>query len=352
MSELKIQRVTQSRRPPSFEQLGFGEQFTDHMFLMDYDEEGGWSRPRIVPYGPLKLEPAAAVLHYAQAVFDGLKAFRGTDGSIRLFRPVDHADRLNRSCDRLCIPRIDPELLVWSFRQLLRVDASWVPEGIGRSLYLRPAIIATEPFLGVRPAKKYTYFLILSPVGSYYSGGRKPLRIFATDKYVRAVEGGIGSAKTAGNYAASLFAATEAHRLGYSQVLWLDGVHRKYIDEVGTMNIMVRLENEVVTPPLSDSILPRDSALALLRSWSVNVSERPLAITELFDAVRAGNLREIWGTGTAAVVSPIGEIAYRNRQLIVPQIDHDSLSEKLYEALTGIQYGITADAFRWTEIVD
>jgi branched-chain amino acid aminotransferase len=350
MSRIEITPISRPRPRPHDDELAFGNVFTDHMLLADYAPGRGWHDWRIQPYGPMQLDPAAAVLHYAQAVFDGLKAFRGTDGTIRLFRASKHVERLNRSCERLCIPELDPALLLRSFHALIDVDRDWVPAKRGTSLYLRPTVVATEPFLGVRPATRYTYFLILAPVGPYYSEGINPVSILATDEYVRAVEGGLGAAKTAGNYAASLYAADQAKKAGYTQVLWLDGVHRKYIDEVGTMNIMVKLGDEIVTPPLGGTILPgvtRDSVLTLLRSWGMRVSERLISIDEIFAAADQGNLAEMWGTGTAAVVSPVGRLGYKGRDIVINDGRTGALTQKLYDTIVAIQYGDAPDPHDW-----
>jgi branched-chain amino acid aminotransferase len=347
---IAVTRTTTPKPHTSDEALGFGTVFTDHMYLLDYREGAGWHNPRIVPYQPIQVDPAAAVLHYAQAIFDGLKAFRGADGITRLFRPDMNAARLNRSADRLCIPTIDEQILVDSFHALVEADLDWLPTKRGTSLYLRPTVVATEAFLGVRPAKSYLYFLILSPVGSYYAEGINPVKILATDKYVRAVEGGLGAAKTAGNYAASLYAAEEAKAQGYTQVLWLDGVHHKYLDEVGTMNIMVKIGDEIITPPLAGAILAgvtRDSILTLLRDWGHTVSERPITIDEVFAAGRNGTLQEMWGTGTAAVVSPVGVLGYRDERITINHGETGPLTQKLYDAITGIQYGTSNDEHGW-----
>jgi len=337
---------------PDPDTLAFGTVFTDHMFIMDYHEGRGWHTPRIVPYQPFAIDPAACVLHYAQAVFDGLKAYRGADGTIRLFRAAKHAERLNRSCERLCIPTLDPDVIIESLHALIEVDQEWVPAKRGTSLYIRPTVIATEAFLGVRPATSYQYFVILSPVGPYYAEGINPVSILATDQYVRAVEGGLGAAKTAGNYAASLYAADQAKKQGYTQVLWLDGVHRKYLDEVGTMNIMVRIGDEIVTPPLTGTILAgvtRDSVLTLLRDWGCRVSERPISIDEVLAASDDGTLAEIWGTGTAAVVSPVGELGYKDRKIVVNGGRIGELTQKLYDTIVDIQYGAAPDPHGWVQ---
>jgi len=352
MSEpIRISRAATKKPKPKDSELTFGTVFTDHMFVLDFQEEKGWYDPRVEPYGPFPLDPAAAVLHYAQAVFDGLKAFRGRDGQVRLFRPQKHVERLIQSSQRLCIPPLDPDLALKSLVTLVGIEKDWVPSTVGTSLYVRPTIIASEPFLGVRPAKSYIYYVILSPVGAYYPEGINPVKILVVDKYVRAVEGGVGSAKTGVNYAASLYAAEEAKHAGFTQVLWLDGRERKYIDEVGTMNIMMKIGDEIVTPPLSGTILAgvtRDSALTLMRDWGLRVSERPVTIDEVAAAARKGTLEEVWGTGTAAVISPVGELAYKGERLVINGGRIGTLTQKLYDAIVGIQYGTAPDPRGWT----
>jgi branched-chain amino acid aminotransferase len=352
MSEpIRISRATTKKPKPKDSELTFGTVFTDHMFVLDFQEEKGWYDPRVEPYGPFPLDPAAAVLHYAQAVFDGLKAFRARDGQVRLFRPQKHVERLIQSSQRLCIPPLDPDLALKSLVTLVGIEKDWVPSTVGTSLYVRPTIIASEPFLGVRPAKSYIYYVILSPVGAYYPEGINPVKILVVDKYVRAVEGGVGAAKTGVNYAASLYAAEEAKHAGFTQVLWLDGRERKYIDEVGTMNIMIKIGDEIVTPPLSGTILAgvtRDSALTLMRDWGLRVSERPVTIDEVAAAARTGTLEEVWGTGTAAVISPVGELAYKGERLVINGGRIGTLTQKLYDAIAGIQYGTAPDTRGWT----
>lgn len=353
-AEFAVTRAAKLKAKPADDSLQFGTVFTDHMFVMDYTDGRGWHDGRIVPYAPFELDPAAAVLHYAQAVFDGSKAFRGKDGVVRLFRAPAHVDRLNRSCERLCIPQLDPEIVLRSFHALVGVEEAWVPKKRGTSLYLRPTVIATEPFLGVRPAKTYRYFLILSPVGAYYAEGIHPVKILATDQFVRAVQGGLGHAKAAGNYAASLYAAEDAKKKGYTQVLWLDGVHRKLLDEVGTMNIMVKIGGEVITPPLTGTILPgvtRDSILQLLRDWGIRAQERAVSIDEVFSAAKDGLLEEMWGTGTAAVVSPVGELGYKGDRITINGGKTGPLTQKLYDAIVSIQYGESNDPHGWTQPV-
>ena len=347
---IRVVKATTHKTKPKDSELGFGNVFTDHMFVADFQEEKGWYDPRVVPYGLLPLDPAAAVLHYAQAVFDGLKAFRGVDGKVRLFRPQKHVERLNNSAKHMCIPPLDPELALRSLVTLVGIERDWVPAAIGTSLYIRPTIIASEPFLGVRPAKSYIYFVILSPVGAYYPEGMAPVKIRVEEKHVRAVEGGLGNAKTGANYAASLMAGEEAKHEGFTQVLWLDGVHRKYIDEVGTMNIMVKIAGEVSTPPLTGTILPgvtRDSVLTLLRGWGGKVSERQISIDEVVAAHTAGTLEEVFGTGTAAVISPVGELAFRGRRMVINGGTIGPMTQKLYDAIVGIQYGKLADPHGW-----
>ena len=347
---IRITKAASLKPHPKDSELAFGTVFTDHMFLMDYKDGKGWFDPRVEPYGPLSLDPATAVLHYAQELFEGLKAFRGRDGKIRLFRPQKHAERLNNTARRMCIPPIEPDLVIKSWTTLVALDRDWVPSSVGTSLYIRPTIIASEAFLGVRPARSYLYFVILSPVGAYYPEGMAPVRILVVDKYVRAVEGGVGGVKTAGNYAASLYASEEAKHAGFTQVLWLDGVHRKYIDEVGTMNIMVKIGDEIITPPLTGTILSgvtRDSALALMRGWGLKVSERQISIDEVVQAHKQGTLEEVWGTGTAAVISPVGELSYKGEKMVISGGEIGPLTRKLYDAIVAIQYAQAPDPHNW-----
>ena len=349
-SAISVRRTTAPKPKPDEANLSFGTVFTDHMFLEQYDDGQGWHDARIEPYQALTLDPAAAVLHYAQAVFDGLKAFRGQDGVVRLFRPDRHAARLAASAARLCIPPPDVDGVVEAIRALVRLDSDWVPGARGTALYIRPTIVATEPYLGVRPARSYLCYVIASPVGAYYGHGLEPVRILVEETLVRAVEGGVGAAKTAGNYAASLLAAEQAKEKGYAQVLWLDGVQRRYIDEVGTMNLMLQIGDEVLTPPLSGTILPgvtRDSVLTLLRDWGLTVTERPITIEEVVAAAADGSLREVWGTGTAAVVSPVGELGYQGHRIVVNEGRTGPLTRRLYEALTAIQYAAAPDPYGW-----
>lgn len=353
VTKIAITRTAHPRQPPADQTLQFGRVFTDHMFMMEYDAGKGWHDPRVVPYQPFTLDPATCVLHYGQAIFDGMKAFRGQDGQVRLFRVKDHAARVNKSGHYLCIPPIDEAMIVDSIRTLVEVDQNWVPSTPGTSLYIRPTVIATETFLGVHPSSSYLYYVITGPVGAYYKEGMNPVRILASDRYVRAVQGGLGAAKTAGNYAASLYGAEEAQREGYTQVLWLDGVHHRYLDEVGTMNIMLRIDDEILTPPLNGAILAgitRDSVLTLLRDWGMKVSERPIAIEEVLDAAKSGRL-EMWGTGTAAVISPVGELGYKGERYVINGGKTGELTQKLYDTIVGIQYGTAPDPHGWATLL-
>lgn len=340
---------------PDPEGLIFGRAFTDHMFVMDYADEVGWHDPRIVPYAPLQLDPAAIVFHYGQTVFEGLKAYLTKSGDVQLFRPDKNIQRLNKSCERLCMPQVDEEFLLTALKQLIATEKAWVPGAEGTSLYIRPFVIATEPYLGVSPSHKYKLLIILSPVGAYYKEGINPVKILVENEYVRAVAGGTGEAKTAGNYAAGLKAQEVAEEMGYSQVLWLDGVQRKYIEEVGSMNIFFKIDGEVVTPALNGSILPgitRDSIIELLKYWDVPVSERKISVEELYAAHQEGKLEEVFGTGTAAVISPVGELSWQNEKIVVNQGKTGPLAKKLYDTLTGIQYGTIEDPFEWVIKVD
>ncbi len=350
LDRLRVQRASAPREMPADATAHFGTVFSDHMFLMRYDAGRGWHDPEIKPLEPLSLMPGTSVLHYGQAVFDGLKGFRGKDGQVRLFRPEMHAKRLRRSAERLAIPPLDEVWVVESFLRLVDVDRRWVPGERGTALYLRPTIVAADPAIGLHPAHSYVYFLILCPVGAYYAESG-PVSIVADEQFVRAAPGGLGAAKTPANYAASLLAAERAKEAGYTQVLWLDAVERRWIEEVGTMNIMARFGDEVVTPPLGDTILAgvtRDSALALMRSWGLKVSERPIAIEAMIAAAKDGTLAEVWGTGTAAVVSAVGEIGWRGERVQVNGGKPGALTRRLYDGLTAIQYGEAPDPFGWT----
>ena len=348
--EIKITKTACKKQKPDPASLGFGKYFTDHMFLMDYTKGKGWHDARIVPFGDISLSPAAMVFHYGQEMFEGLKAYAADDGSIQLFRPQKNIERMNRTNRRLCIPQVDPDFVLEALKALVSIDADWVPEGKDTSLYIRPFIIATDAHLGVKPATQYLFCIILSPVGAYYAEGLNPVKIFVETDYVRAVKGGIGFAKAGGNYAASLAAQEKANELGYSQVLWLDGVHRKYVDEVGTMNVFFVIDGEVITPMLEGSILPavtRDSVITLLRDLGYKVTERRVDVDELFEAHKAGKLDEVFGTGTAAVISPVGLLDRDGEKIVINNGEIGKISQMLYDTLTGIQWGRIPDTRGW-----
>ncbi|WP_282942131.1 branched-chain amino acid aminotransferase [Paenibacillus sp. RC67] len=347
---IKIERTTTPKQKPDEAKLPFGKYFTDHMFIMDYEEGRGWYDPRIVPYQPIMMDPAAKVFHYGQTVFEGLKAYKGSDGKILLFRPQQNFKRLNRSNERMSIPAIDGDVCLEALKQLINVDQDWIPSVEGNSLYIRPFIIADQATLGVSPSLNYKFMIIMSPVGAYYAEGIHPVKIYVESDYVRAVKGGTGNAKTAGNYASGLRAQEEATSKGYSQVLWLDGVHKKYIEEVGSMNVFFKINGTVITPELNGSILDgitRNSMIQLLKHWNVPVVERQLSIDEIVEAHKNGTLEEAFGTGTAAVISPVGDLYYNDHQMIINNGQTGELSQKLYDTLTSIQQGKVQDPFGW-----
>jgi len=350
--EIKVVKTTNPKTKPTDQsKLGFGLHFTDHMFTMDYSPEKGWHDAKVTPYAPLELDPAAMVLHYGQAIFEGLKAYRTEDGRILLFRPQKNIERLNLSNERLGIPTMDENVVLEALKTIVNIESDWIPTAPGTSLYLRPFVIATDAHLGVRPSNTYKFIIILSPVGAYYPEGLKPIKIYVEDKYVRAVKGGMGSAKTAGNYAASIKAQIEAKEKGYIQVLWLDGVERKYIEEVGAMNVFFKINGEVLTPSLEGSILAgvtRDSVINLLKSFGLKVSERRISIEEIYEAHEKGLLEEAFGTGTAAVISPMGELNWKGNKIIINNEEVGPISEKLYKTMTDIQNGRIEDNFNWT----
>ncbi len=349
--EIQVQKTQTPKPKPDQNRLGFGQYFSDHMFIMDYTEGKGWHDARIVPYGPLALDPSSMVLHYGQAIFEGLKAYKTADGRILLFRPRKNMERINISNDRMCMPPIDVDFGVEAIKALVKLEEEWIPTEEGTSLYIRPFMFATDPVLGVRPSDTYKYLVILSPSGAYYPGGINPVKIYVENKYVRAVRGGTGFAKTPGNYAASLKAQAEAKKEGYVQVLWLDGVERKYIEEVGAMNVFFKIKGEIVTPALEGSILPgitRDSVIQLLKKWGVPVSERKVSVEELYEAHSNGTLEEAFGTGTAAVISPIGELNWNGNKITLNEGKIGDLSQKLYDTITGIQFGKIEDFMDWT----
>jgi len=353
--EIKITLNKNLKPKPDENTLVFGQTFTDHMFVMDYNEENGWHNAQILPYGNIQLDPASMILHYGQEVFEGMKAYRSEQGNIMLFRPEKNFERLNTSNDRLCIPKLDEEFCLEALIKLLELDKNWVPHLPGTSLYIRPFIIATQKGLGVHPAKEYKFLIICCPVGSYYKEGLNPVKIYVEDEYVRAVKGGTGFIKSGGNYAASLKGQEKAEKMNYSQVLWLDGKERKYIEEVGAMNVFFKIDGKVVTPSLEGSILPgitRRSTIELLKSWNIPVEERKISIDELITAYNENKLEEAFGTGTAAVISPIGEFNYKNKIMVVNNNQIGELSQKLYDTLTGIQWGKLKDNFGWVKKLD
>jgi branched-chain amino acid aminotransferase len=352
--QVTITKAEQLKAKPDENKLGFGTIFTDHMFNMDYSVEKGWHNPRIEPYAPLVMAPSTMVLHYGQGVFEGMKAYRNQHGGVQLFRPQENFRRLNASNRKLCIPEIDEFFALEALKQLLTVETDWIPSAPGTSLYIRPTIIATDPFLGVRASFTYRFFIILSPVGAYYAEGFNPVKIMVTKEHVRAVRGGVGDTKTLGNYAASLLAGDKAHKAGYTQVLWLDGVEQKYVEEVGAMNIFFVIGDELITPMLSGSILPgitRDSVLELGRSWSMTVSERKISIDEVIEAHTSGQLKEIFGSGTAAVISPVGELKYEDTVITVGDGRVGPLAHRFFQAIQDIQYGTIEGPQGWIEAV-
>ncbi len=351
MLNIKIEKTTTPKeKPKKGDKLGFGHIFTDHMFVMNYTEGKGWHDARIVPFSNISLSPAAMVYHYGQEMFEGMKAYKGEDGKAYLFRPDMNAKRTNNTNDRLCIPRIPEDDFVQAVNAVVDVDRDWIPEGEGESLYIRPFIIATDEFLGVAPSKTYLFMIILSPSGAYYASGLAPVGIWIEDEYVRAVKGGMGFAKTGGNYAASLIAQVKAHDDGYSQVLWLDGVERKYIEEVGAMNIVFKINGKIVTPMLNGSILPgvtRDSVIKMCKHLGYEVEERKISVDELVSAAKSGELEEVFGTGTAAVISPVGKLRYKDDVMVIGDGNIGPVSQKLYDTLTGIQWGKIDDPMGW-----
>jgi branched-chain amino acid aminotransferase len=345
--DISVTRSQTPRPKPPATDLGFGRFFTDHMFLADHDGKA-WKNARVVPYGPLSLDPAAAALHYGQTLFEGMKAYRAKNGRALVFRPKLHAARLNASAERLCMPALPTELFDAALRAFLDVDRGWIPVDAGTALYIRPAMIATEAFLGVRPAKRYTFFIIGSPVGNYWGPKPSVLRLWVETHAVRAAKGGIGAAKAGANYVASLLTAEQAKAQGYSQVLWLDSTHT-HVEEVGTMNVFFRFGDTVVTPPLGGSLLAgvtRDTVLSLLRRWKVKVEERPVAMTEVAEAHDRGQLKEVFGTGTAAVISAVGELVWNKRSIKLPD-QRGEIAERAYRTLTQLTQSGEPDAEGW-----
>lgn len=348
--EIRMERTTTPRTLPAEESLGFGKVFTDHMFIMDYNKEEGWHDARIVPFGKISLHPASTVLHYGAEIFEGLKAYRRADGGVQLFRPMENIRRMNRSAERMSLPLLDEADALEILTTFVRTEEKWVPKSFGTSLYLRPFMFGNDEALGVHAVHNATFMLIASPSGSYYAEGINPVKIMIESEDVRTVRGGTGYAKCGGNYAASTRAGERAAEKGYSQVLWLDGVERKYIEEVGAMNVMFKIDGVIVTPKLTGSILPgitRMSCIEVLRSLGYTVEERLLSVDELVAAMESGALEEAWGCGTAAVVSPIGQLAYGEKAYVINDGKIGKVTQKLYDILTGIQWGKTEDTFHW-----
>ncbi len=349
--KISITKTTNPKTLPDSSTLGFGKVFTDHMFIMDYSEDKGWHDARIVPFDYIPIHPASTVLHYGVEIFEGLKAYRRSDGKVQLFRPLENIRRMNRSAERMCLPLVPEEDALEALKTFIELEQDWVPSQNGTSLYIRPFMIGNDETLGVHAVKNAKFIIITSPVGSYYKEGINPVKIMIESEDVRAVRGGTGEAKCGGNYAASNRAGERAEKLGYSQVLWLDGVERKYIEEVGAMNVMFKINGEVVTPMLAGSILPgitRKSIIELLKSEGYKVSERLISVDELKEALENGTLEEAWGCGTAAVVSPIGELNYNGKKYVINDGKIGETTQHLYDTLTGIQWGKIEDKFNWT----
>ena len=347
-------KTDHSRRDQiDFENLGFGDVFSDHMLSMEY-KNGRWGPPQIIPYGKIEIYPSICSLHYGQIVFEGLKAFYTPQGVINIFRPQKYFDRMNLSCHRLCIPAVGFDVGMNGLKELVTLDKEWVPRKRGYSLYIRPFIFATDNFLGVKASETYRFMIITSPVGAYYKEGINPVRLTTPGEYIRAAKGGLGAAKTPANYAATLLPAEEAKKKGFTQVLWLDGSEKRYIEEVGTMNIFFLIDDKLITPPLEGTILggvTRDTAIHLAKDWKFNVVERRISIDEVISASKRGGLKEAFGTGTAAVISPVGEIQYGDHRIIVNEGKIGPLSQKLYDEITGIQYGEKSDKYGWRYLI-
>ncbi len=348
--DVTLHKAPSLKEKPDQNNLGFGQYFTDHMLTMKWDRQQGWHDAQIRPYGDFQVDPAAMVFHYGQAIFEGLKAYRTPEGARVMFRPKDNLERLNRSAVRMCMPRIPVDKVLQAMKALVYLDRSWIPEAEGAALYLRPTMVATEPALGLRPSEQYLFFIIMSPVGAYYSEGFNPTKIYVEDTYVRAVPGGVGEAKTAGNYAASVKALTEAQQKGFTQVLWLDALEHKYIEEVGTSNIFFVINDELITPPLGGTILAgitRDSVLTLARDWGIKATERRISIDEVVAAAEDGSLSEAFGAGTAAVISPVGEFSYKDKSILVNNGKTGELSQRFFDGIQALQRGMLADPHGW-----
>ncbi|MBC7474549.1 MAG: branched-chain amino acid aminotransferase [Candidatus Sericytochromatia bacterium] len=348
--EIEVKKVDISKiKDIDFDNLQFGNVFSDHVLSIDY-KDNKWQKPQILPYGPMEIFPSLSSLHYGQTIFEGMKAFRAKDGKISVFRPDRHHQRLNRSARRLCIPEMSYELFINTLTQLIKVESDWIPDRRGYSLYLRPFTFATDNFLGVKISDTYKYMIISCPVGAYYKEGLNPISLCTSGEYVRAVKGGLGEAKTPANYAASLLPAQEAKEKGFTQVIWLDGIERKYIDEIGTTNIFFLIDNQLITPPLDGAILEgitRDSVITVAKDWGIEVIERRISIDEVFEMNQQNRLKDIFGTGTAAVISPVGKIEHLGKEIIINNGKIGDLSQKMYDEITAIQYGEKEDKFNW-----
>lgn len=356
MVDIKIQRTASPKQKPAADDpLKFGTIYTDHMFMMDYDEGQGWHDARIVPYGDIMLSPAAVVLHYGQEMFEGMKAYKGPDGTPLLFRPEKNIQRSHLTGERLCIPPVPEDVFLAGLKELVKIDADWIPDAPATSLYVRPFLFGTDAKLGVDVSASYLFMIILSPSGPYYPEGLNPIKIWTESNYVRSIKGGLGHTKAGANYAASMKAQKEALENGFSQVLWLDGASHSIIEEVGSMNIFFKIGGKVITRELDGSILPgvtRDSVLALCRDWGVPVEEGQLTIQQVYEASQNGTLEEVFGTGTAAVISPVGELRWGDKTIVVNEGKIGGFTQKLYDELTGIQLGVLPDPHGWTMRVE
>lgn len=345
-----VELTKNPKQKPDPDSLRFGTVFTDHMFVMDYDPENGWHDGKIVPYGPLALDPATVVFHYGQEMFEGLKAYKTKEGKVQLFRPDMNAKRTNNTNKRMCIPQIDEQLYIDAIKELVAVDKDWIPQKPDTALYIRPFIIGTDKFLGVAASNTYKFIIILSPVGPYYESGLAPTRIYVENEFVRSAPGGTGYAKIGGNYAAAMIAEQKAHDMGYDQVLWLDAKEGKYVEEIGTSNAFFKIDGELYTAPLEGTILPgitRDSMITVMKDWGYKVNEVRFTIEDVFKAAEEGRLEEVFATGTAAVISPVGELYWNDRHIVINNNEIGELSQKLYDELYGIQTGEKADTRGW-----
>lgn len=349
-NRFSVELTKNPKQKPDPDSLRFGTVFTDHMFVMDYDPENGWHDGKIVPYGPLALDPATVVFHYGQEMFEGLKAYKTKEGKVQLFRPDMNAKRTNSTNKRMCIPQIDEQVYIDAIKELVAVDKDWIPQKQDTALYIRPFIIGTDKFLGVAASNTYKFIIILSPVGPYYESGLAPTRIYVENEFVRSAPGGTGYAKIGGNYAAAMIAEQKAHDMGYDQVLWLDAKEGKYVEEIGTSNAFFKIDGELYTAPLEGTILPgitRDSMITVMKDWGYKVNEVRFTIEDVFKASEEGRLEEIFATGTAAVISPVGELYWNDRHIVINNNEIGELSQKLYDELYGIQTGEKADTRGW-----